>query len=126
MCNTLSWPMVAFRCQHETTRANWGVDVEVLEYGPQTWYVLRDGQQLYLDVSCNHSFAYYSFTMQLNSDEAAKYRRRGGPYLDDLAHGIQHSAPGVSGSRSIYTDRLAAPEITTEVNNAIKLWLARG
>ena len=100
--------------------------MEVLEYGPHAWYLLRDGQQLYLDVNCNHSFAYYSFTMQLNNDEAAKYRRRGGPYLDELAHAIQYSAPGVSGSRSIYTDRLAAPEITAEVNNAIKLWLARG
>lgn len=100
--------------------------MEVLEYGPHAWYLLRDGQQLYLDVNCNHSFAGYSFTMQLNSDEAAMYRRRGGPYLDELADAIQYSAPGVSGSGSIYTARLAPPEITTEVNSAIKLWLARG
>ena len=97
--------------------------MEVLEYGPQAWYLLRDGQQLYLDVNCNHSFAYYSFTMELNSDEAAKYRRRGRAYLDELAHTIQYSAPGVSGSGSLYKDRLVCPEAALRINDAIRQWL---
>lgn len=101
-----------------------GVRVEVLEYGPQAWYLLRDGQQLYLDVDCNHSFAYYSFTMRLNSDEAAQYWRRVRAYLDELARAIQHSAPGVSGSRSIYKDRLVVADTSTKANEAIQLWLA--
>ena len=98
--------------------------MEVLEYGPQAWYLLRDGQQLYLDVNCNHSFAYYSFTMQLNSDEAAKYRRRGRAYLDELAQAIQYSAPGVSASASIYKARLVTSEAGAQVNDAIRSWLA--
>lgn len=100
-----------------------GVGVEVLEYGPQAWYLLRDGQELYLDVNCNHSFAYYSFTMQLNSDEAAKYRRRGRAYLGELAQAIQYSAPGVVGSASRYKDRLVAAETSIHVSDAIRLWL---
>lgn len=85
--------------------------------------MLRDGQQLYLDFDCNHSFVGYSFTMQLNSDEAANYRRRGRAYLDELAQAIQYSAPGVSGSGSIYKDRFLTPEAASRVNDVIKLWL---
>ena len=101
-----------------------GVGVEVLEYGPQTWYLLREGQQLYLDVNCNHSFACYSFTMQLNGDEAAKYRRRRRAYLDELAQAIQYSAPGASESRSMYKDRPVVSVVRVQVNDAIRLWLA--
>ncbi|UGS89775.1 hypothetical protein KOL96_17610 [Ralstonia wenshanensis] len=98
--------------------------MEVLEYGPQGWYLLRDGQQLYLDVDCNHSFVGYSFTMQLNSVEAAKYWRQGRGYLNELAQAVQYSAPGVSGSGSIYKGRLVAAEVSTRANDAIRLWLA--
>lgn len=34
--------------------------------------------------------------------------------------------PAAQAHQTIYKDRLAAPEIATEVNNAVKLWLARG
>lgn len=81
---------------------------------------------MYLDVNCNHSFAGYSFTIQLNSDEAAKYRRKGRAYLDELAQAIQYSAPGVLGSRSIYKDRLAPSDVTAQINDAIRLWQAGG
>lgn len=100
---------------------NFGVGVEVLEYGPQAWYLLREGRHLYLDVNCSHSFVGYNFTMQLNSDEAAKYRRRGRVYVDELAQAIQYSAPGVSGNCSRYKDRLVAPQAAARVNEAIKL-----
>lgn len=103
-------------------KSKMGVGVEVLEYGPQAWYLLGEGQQLYLDVNCNHSFVQYSFTMQLNSNEAAKYRRRGRAYLDELAHAIQYSAPGVSGNRSIYENRGVPPETISRLNEAISLW----
>ncbi|WP_343662387.1 hypothetical protein [Ralstonia sp.] len=93
--------------------------MEVLENGPQAWYLLRDGQQLYLDVNCSHSFVEYSFTMLLNSKEAAQYRRRGRAFLDELAHTIQFSAPGVSGTLSIYKERLVAPGVIAQVNKAI-------
>jgi hypothetical protein len=103
-----------------------GVGVEVLEHAAHDWYLLWDGQQLYLDVNCNHSFVGYSFTMQLNVDEAATYRRRGRPYLDELAQAIQYSAPGVSGSRSIYKGRQVEPAASAQVNDAIRQWRSGG
>ncbi|MGA4081093.1 hypothetical protein ACI2VA_04250 [Ralstonia nicotianae] len=96
--------------------------MEVLDYGPQAWYLLRDEQELYLDVNCNHSFVGYSFTMQLNREEAAKYQRHGRAYLDQLAQAVQYSAPGVSASQSIYKDRLVEPEVSARANDAIRLW----
>ena len=101
-----------------------GKGIEVLEYGPQAWYLLSDGDRLYLDVNCNHSFVGYSFTMQLNLEEVAEYRRRRRAYIDELAHAIQRSAPGISGTGSIYKERLVAAEVSAEVNDAIRVWLA--
>jgi hypothetical protein len=101
-----------------------GVGVVVLEYGPQAWYLLRDGPQLYLDVNCNHSFVSYSFTMQLHRDEAAKYRRQGRAYLDELAQVIQYAGPGSSDGLSAYKVRNLAPDVSARVNGGIKLWLS--
>lgn len=98
--------------------------MEVLEYGPHAWYLLGDGQQMYLDVNCNHSFAYYSFTMQLNSGEVAKYRRQGIAYLDKLAQDVQHSAPGEVGSASSYKHRVVPPHVGEAATIAIKKWRA--
>lgn len=99
-----------------------GGGVVVLEYGPQAWYLLRDGQQLYLDVNCNYSFVGYSFTMELNSDEAAKYRLHGIAYLDKLAQGVQQSSPCGIGSASSYKPRLVRSHVSEAATIAIKKW----
>lgn len=95
--------------------------MRVIDHEPASWYLLQNGpSSLLLDVNCSHSFVSYSFLVQLDETEAVLYAERGRDYLNELAHAIHYSAPGVAASHSPYKARNVHPEFGTEVMAAIK------
>lgn len=96
--------------------------MKVLDYEPQSWFLLDDDGALYLDANCNHSFIGYDFLLQLDASETAKFRREGRAYLSWLAHDIQSSAPILAASNSKYKDRDRSAEYSERVITAVNEW----
>ncbi|WHA40416.1 hypothetical protein [Agrobacterium larrymoorei] len=96
--------------------------MKVLDDEPWGWHLLEDGDTLYLDAHCSHSFIDYSVIIALNEAERAAYQAEGRTYLNKLAHEIHYSAPGVIGSQSRFRSRnlMVSDKSTAEkVFNAI-------
>ncbi len=72
---------------------------------PWRWTLYEEGDTLYLESCCSHSFAYYSWTIALNDEETRRYTENGRTYLTSLACEIHSSAPGVNGNASPYAAR---------------------
>ena len=101
--------------------------MKVIDHGPYAWYLLEDGDDLYLDALCSHSFFDYTVLILLNAAEVAAYRKKGSAFLSKLASDIHYSAPAVQGSRSPFKTRnlnLGASEISRRSDAAIKAWQA--
>ncbi len=77
----------------------------VLDDANYGWILLEENGCFYLDALCSHSAVDYMFLLRLDQEEVELWRERGTSYLDDLAHRIHYSAPGVQGSRSPYKAR---------------------
>src|SRR4051812_13975507 len=79
--------------------------MKVRDHAPQHWFLFEEAGTLYLDVNCSHSAFGYTFMVELNAEEAARYRVEGRAFLDWLAGRIQDTAPNLSVSTSPYKGR---------------------
>lgn len=96
--------------------------MKVIEHEPQFWFLLQDGAQLLLDVSCEYSFVGYSFLMVLNEDEVSCYKNEGRGYLSKLAEAINFSCPIARASSSPYKQRNIQSQRGGEVLDAVRGW----
>ena len=100
--------------------------MNVIDHGPQVWFLIRDGDALLLDARCSHGAADYSWLIELNAAERAAHASRGHAYVDELAQAIHESAPGVLGNRSPYRDRKVGPERAAAAHESIMNWVRAG
>lgn len=68
--------------------------MHVIDHEPHSWFLLKAGGQLFLDVYCNHSAFGYSVMILLDDQEAAAYASQGALYLNQLAQAVQDVGPG--------------------------------
>jgi hypothetical protein len=92
--------------------------MRVIKSGEQ-WFLLENDGQYFLNCLCNHSFAYYDYSIQLNGDEINELEAIGDLYLDKLSYEIHYSAPGVIGSKSKFISRKVDPHIRDLIELAI-------
>ena len=100
--------------------------MEVIDHQPHAWFLLADGEQLFLDANCSASFFDYTVLIELNAAEKAAFGRRGRAYLDWLAHDIHYTAPAVRGSKSAYKTRNLTVQqhpLNDLAQKAIEAWL---
>jgi len=100
--------------------------MNVIDLEPQFWFLLEDGDALFLDANCNHSFVGYSFMIRLSPDEVALYTARGRGYLSDLAQQVQDSAPILAVSRSPFKGRDVSSAHAEAVMEAVARWRDAG
>jgi hypothetical protein len=98
--------------------------MKVLGHKPQAWYLLEEGDGLYLDVLCSNSFFIYEVLIALNDEERGRYASEGRNYLSRLAHEIHSSVPGSVKSNSPYKDRNLGGNrgLSQTVSAAISVW----
>lgn len=97
-------------------------EMKVIDTEKQFWYLLECNGKFYLDVLCNQSFAYYSFTIELNESELHHYNSEGRTYLNHLARDIQFSAPIMEKSKSQFKERNVSEQKSEQITDAIKSW----
>ena len=97
--------------------ARYGAAVEVLNYVPGGWCLLRDGEHHYLSVSCHLPMVDVSMLLQLTPEEEVELHALGNVFTDYLASKVAY-----------WTDRYWVRnlngEISAEVTAAIVKWRA--
>lgn len=93
--------------------------VDVIDHQPAGWFLLRDGDDLFLDVNCTHGAVGYSWLIMLDGPERRAYQDDGRIVLHRLARAIQDSDPGGRGTTSVYRDRDLTGERGQEVLHAV-------
>lgn len=96
--------------------------MKVIDHSPRFWFLLREDDNYFLDVSCSSSFVGYDFTIQLNDKEKENYSNGGSAYIAQLAKDIQYSSPGSIDSKSEFRDRRVDQENKEKVRDAIMRW----
>ncbi len=96
--------------------------MKVVDHEPSLWFLVSDGQDLILDVSCNHSAFGYTWTLKLLDPEREEYHSKGRDSLSQLAHQIQTSAPILKESQSPFKHRMISNAMQEEVEAAILTW----
>ena len=96
--------------------------MKVLDHEPQLWFLTEEGGSLFLYANCNHSFAGYSFMIELSPMEQTEYKSRGHSYLSWLAQDIQDTAPILAASNSPYKGRDVSEAHAKNLSAAIKSW----
>lgn len=80
--------------------------MKVIDFEPQLWFLLRQGNDYFIDVNCSHSFVGYGRFIQLDASELKEYKKRGKLFLNDFASDIQYY-----GMNKKYTERHILGEI---------------
>lgn len=96
--------------------------MKVLDHEPYRWFLLEEGDTLYLDAHCSHSFIDYSFLIALDGAERAQFQAEGRSYLDRLSYDIHYSAPIVRESKSPWKGRNLTASLGDAVNEAVRRW----
>jgi hypothetical protein len=93
--------------------------MEVIDEGLQLWLLFKREDELFLDVSCDHSAVGYSVLIRLKPEEEAAYARDGRAFLDRLAQEVQDRGPHSSQQRrNLYT-------LSYETEKAFEEWRRR-
>ena len=98
--------------------------MKVVDHEPHFWFLLEEAGALFLDVNCSHSFLGYSFLIQLNTNESAKYREQGHDFINKTAQAIQYTAPIFQASQSPYKGRDLSQSHRDRVMAAVAAWRA--
>ena len=99
--------------------------MRVIDHEPSSWFLVRDGLRLLLDVNCSHGAVSYSFLMELNAGEMQAHATRGHDFLSELAERIQGSGPGVIGNASPFRDRNLPAADHMRVDEVTIAWVKR-
>jgi hypothetical protein len=99
-----------------------GMQMKVVDHEPYAWFLLQEGDTLYLDAHCSHSFVDYSVLVALDDQERARFDTEGRDYLDRLSHDIHYSAPIVRESNSPWKTRNLTASLGDQVNQAVARW----
>jgi hypothetical protein len=97
--------------------------VHVVDQAPAAWYLLADGDGLFLDVNCSHGAFGYSVLIELDQSERTRWAELGRGYLDTLSQAVQDSAPLVDAT-SPYRARDLTSTRSNEVSDAVRRWRA--
>ncbi|QDH73059.1 hypothetical protein [Brevundimonas sp. M20] len=95
--------------------------MRVLDHAPASWFLLEEGQRLYLDVNCNHHIVGHTVLIPLDSEELGRFRSEGRLFLDELSADIQQSGAGVLPT-SPYTARDLTRTLGEDVMRAVEEW----
>jgi hypothetical protein len=104
------------------TRLGHDGGMDVVDHEPSWWFLLQDGEQLYLDVNCEHSFIGYSMLIALDEQETRTLQREGRGYVDRLAEDINYGAPVLRDSTSPYKARDLSRTHGHLVSEAVRRW----
>jgi hypothetical protein len=86
--------------------------MKVLAHAPKSWILLADGDDHYLDVSCNLSGCKFSLLIKLTKEEWFDYQIKGTPSIQDIAQKVQRSPTTYYGqNQSIQTQKYACSAI---------------
>jgi hypothetical protein len=96
--------------------------MRVIDHEPHSWFLFQEGENLFLDANCSHSFFGYGWMIQLNEEEQQCFKAEGRTYLNKLAQSIQDSAPILTVSTSKYKDRDVSRDYREQTSSAVKLW----
>jgi len=96
--------------------------MDVIDNAPHGSFLLSEGDQLFLDINCNHNAFGYSVLLELSETERADLETHGRPALDELAAAVQDSAPILENSHSPYRDRDLEKSRGHEVFEAVYRW----
>jgi hypothetical protein len=99
--------------------------MEVQDHEPQSWFLFKEGDALFIDAPCEHGAVGYNVLIQLNEQEISAYASEGRVYLSRLAQEIHESAPGVIGSRSPYKQRNVLKDHAAATMLAVERWRSR-
>jgi len=99
--------------------------MQVIDHEPSSWFLVRDGERLFLDVNCSHGAVSYDFAMELDQREREGYGTEGRQFITALAEKVQNSAPGVRGSSSPYRDRNVQGALRTRLDE-VTIALSKG
>lgn len=91
--------------------------MQVVDYGPQMWFLVREGSDYYLTVRCQQSFVEFELLVRLSADEYREYHALGHVYIDYLAARISYWA-------SEYAPRNLHQQLGQRVHEAIMAWKA--
>ena len=89
--------------------------MEVVDHEPHCWFLLRDGDDYFLDVNCGISAVGFSVLVKLGDSEKRAIVQTGHGAGEELAAAIQNSP-------SRYFDRNLASSHEAAVNEAIARW----
>ncbi len=98
--------------------------MKVLDHQPAVWFLLQEGDSLFLDARCSTALSEYSFLLALDEGERREYQAKGRTWLSELAKRIEDSAPAAGGSRSSYAGRDSSIRYGKQVTAAINQWRA--
>ena len=59
--------------------------MQVIDHEPGSWFLLQDGEAVYLDVLCDRGMVSFCVDIQLNPEERELYARDGREYIVSLA-----------------------------------------
>lgn len=96
--------------------------MKVIESEPGFWYLLTEGAELIITISCEHSFVAYDFTMKLGPDEIAQYQAHGRSFVGKLAEEVNYSCPIARDSSSAYKNRNIHSMLGEVVDRAVEKW----
>ena len=91
--------------------------MEVIDNGPQFWFLLKEGDEYYLDIRGQASFVEYNLLVLLTAEEKAAYLTSGHAYIDKLADDLNYRVT-YNRTRNIYNEHGA------RTHQAIMAWIA--
>ncbi len=99
-----------------------GFKMNVIDTEQYSWFLLRDKDNLYLDVNCENGFMGYTYAIKLGEKEKKEYAQNGHNYINTLANDINSSVPIAKDSLSIYKGRSVSKEINQLILETIIQW----
>jgi hypothetical protein len=96
--------------------------MDVVDHSPHFWFLLREGDELFLDMNCSHGAYGFSVLLMLSEHERGEFEKSGRAALDELATAVQDSAPMARDSTSPYRDRDLTRLRANEVSEAVRRW----
>lgn len=89
--------------------------MQIIDHDPHYWFLVREGNEEYLSVRCQASFAEYSMLIRLSPDERAAHQAGRHAYADTLAMDINDH-------RDSYQERDYEKELGDRVTQTVVAW----